>query len=296
MALPLLVPLFSCGQSTTAVDVVIMGGQSNMVGCSTYSTLADAVGSVKFQEYSVGYDGIKIAYDCWTKNSTDDYSRQNTSNGKFVKSLLGEGNSDLTFGMEVPIAEQLSSTAHKDKVFLIKYACGASALALDWTAPDSGSTKTMYTNFVNYVHQQLKVLKDSGYKPTIKAMLWMQGEGDAYPSICGEYYDQLHYLVTDLRKEFLSDSDSDGFAFIDGGISDSTSWPKYQVVNTAKQQFARENPERNIYIDTIGAGLDKTKLQADNAHYVATAMLSLGRLFCDALEPFLSAVASSSAK
>ncbi len=261
-----------------------------MVGCSAYSTLADSVGSEKFQEYTNGYSGVKIAYDCWTKNATDDYVSQNSSNKKFVKSMLGEGNSDLTFGMEVGLGEKLSAS-YADKVCLIKFACGSSALALDWTAPSSGGTKQMYTQFVAYVHQELTVLENEGYKPTVKAMLWMQGEGDAYASICGEYFDQLSYLVGDLRTEFKDYSDSEGFAFIDGGISDA--WPKYDVVNAAKKQFMNTNPSRNVFIDTIAAGLDKTQLQADNAHYVGPAMITLSHLFAEAVMPFLSSSSST---
>lgn len=299
--------LFACGTTVnslssassstsialTPIDVVLMGGQSNMVGCSAYSILRNTIEASKFNEYTTGYSGIKIAYDCWTKNEDSSYAEQNSSKGKFVSSMLGEGNSDLTFGMEVGIGEKLSNEGYNTKVCLIKFACGASALSLDWTAPSSGSVSTMYTKFVEYVTQELNTLKTSGYEPHIKAMLWMQGEGDAFPSISGDYLNQLNYFVKDLRKEFASYSDTSdniGFAFIDGGISDSTAWPDYKTVNTAKQQFAARNPSKNIYIDTIANGLDKTTLQEDNAHYLAPSMLTLGHLFADALLPFLSKV------
>jgi len=278
----------SCGVSKTAVDVIIMAGQSNMVGCSTASTLSDSVGSVKYNEYIAGYKGIKISYDCWTKNGTNDYARQNSSNGKFVTSLLGEGNSDLTFGPEIGMAETFSANRN-GKVFLIKYACGASNLLDDWAAPDSGKITTMYSNFVAYVTKQIQVLSDQGYDPTIRAMCWMQGEGDSYVGYCGEYYQQLHYFVKDLRNDLSSYCGGIEFAFIDAGISNSTSWPKYDVVNASKEQLANED-DRNVYIDTIAHGLDKTKLQSDNAHYVSSAMVSLGKLFAEATAPFLTPI------
>ena len=290
--LPLCFSLMGCAGSSssattkTPVDVIIMGGQSNMVGCSTYSNLAESVGNTKFSEYQTGYKGLKIAYDCWTKNGALDYARQNSSRNKFVASLLGEGNSDLTFGPEIGMAEAFLAKRN-DKVFFIKYACGASNLLDDWAGPSSGKMTTMYANFLAYVKAQIQVLSDSGYDPTIKVMCWMQGEGDSYPGYCEEYYDQLRYFVKDLRTELKDYEGGTDFAFVDGGISDSTSWPKYLTVNEAKKQFASES-DRNIYIDTIAAGLDKTKLQADNAHYIGSAMLSLGRLFAEAAEPFLS--------
>ena len=283
-------PLMGCSTNKTSIDVIIMGGQSNMVGCSTYSRLSNDLGSAKYSEYATGYKGIKISYDCWTKNGTNDYAKQNSSNDKFITTLLGEGNSDLTFGPEVGMAEKFSANRN-DKVVFIKYACGASNLLDDWAAPDSGKRTTMYANFVDYVTAQMKLLSSEGYDPKIKAMCWMQGEGDSYPGYCEEYYQQEHYLVSDLRKQFASYTDGTDFAFIDGGISDSTSWPKYRTVNAAKEQVAAES-ERNVYIDTLAAGLDKSKLQEDAAHYIAPAMLTLGHLFADAVEPFLTPIKS----
>lgn len=287
---PLCLAIGGCGSSSSGeenpVDVIIMGGQSNMVGCSTYSNLAASVGQAKFDEYQTGYRNLKIAFDCWTKNGEADYAEQNDSNGKFVPSCLGEGNSDLTFGPEIGMAETFSVN-RKDKLFLIKYACGASNLLDDWAAPSSGKRTTMYANFVAFVRIQLTVLKKAGYAPTIKAMCWMQGEGDSYPGYCEEYYNQLHFFVKDLRSEFSDYEGGTDFAFVDGGISDSTEWPKHDVVNAAKVQFASDS-ERNVFIDTIAEGLDKSKLQADNAHYIGPAMVTLGHLFAQAAEPFLS--------
>lgn len=290
---PFCLPLMGCGSSGTTgvgtktpIDVIIMGGQSNMVGCSTYSGLADSVGSAKFNEYSRGYQGIKISYDCWTKNEDSTYSRQNTSSTKFIASLLGEGNSDLTFGPEVGMAETFSATRN-DKVFLIKYACGSSNLLDDWAAPSSGKMTTMYAQFVEYVKAQIQLLISKGYDPTIKVMCWMQGEGDSYPGYAQEYYNQLFYFVKDLRAAFADYEDEAQFAFVDGGISDSATWSQYKTVNAAKKQFS-ELSDRNVYIDTIAAGLDKTKLQSDNAHYIGSAMVTLGHLFAAACEPFLT--------
>jgi hypothetical protein len=278
--------LFSCSSAKTPIDVIIMGGQSNMVGCSTYSNLADSVGNAKYNEYTSGYKEITIAYDCWTKNGTNDYARQNTSNGKFIASLLGEGNSDLTFGPEIGMAEKFSATRN-GKVALIKFACGASSLLDDWAAPASGKQTKMYSSFVSYVKDEIEVLNKAGYAPTIKIMCWMQGEADSFVGYCDEYYQQLTYLVKGFRNDLSSYCDKDGFAFVDAGVSDSTSWPKYTIVNAAKEQFASTS-ERNVYIDTIAAGLDKTTLQADNAHYQGQYMVKLGNLFAESCEPFLS--------
>jgi hypothetical protein len=285
---PLCLSLSGCGAAKTPVDVIIMGGQSNMVGCSVYSGLKDEIGSSRYEAFERGMDGVKTSYDCWTKEGVGEYREQNGSKGKFVNVFLGQGNSDLTFGPEIGMAEAWNES-RAGKLFLIKYACGASNLLDDWAAPSSGKKTTMYDNFVAYVSAQLQVLEDSGYAPTVRLMCWMQGEGDSYPGYYSEYYEQLTYLVKDLRKEFADHEPEEGFAFVDGGISDSPAWAYYKEVNEAKAQYAAMS-ERNVYIDTIAAGLTKDTLQDDNAHYRGRYMVRLGGLFADACEPFLSDV------
>lgn len=283
-------PLMSCQAAKTPVDVIIMGGQSNMVGCSRVSYVSTSMGSVKYQEYLTGYDGVRIAYDCLTKNAIDDYPEQNTSRGVFVKAMLGEGNADITFGPEVGMGEVLSRTSHNGNVFLVKYACGASNLLDDWAAPSSGRISGLYAGFLNYVKAEMKVLSDNGYAPVIKAMCWMQGEGDSYPGYSTQYLDQLTYFVRDLREALSEYTDGVDFAFIDAGISDSPVWAQYSIVNTAKRQFAAQS-DRNVYIDTIAEGLDYSQEPTDSpdlAHYDSASMVKLGNLFANAVEPFLS--------
>ena len=203
---------------------------------------------------------------------------------------MGEGNSDLTFGMEVGIAETLLGKGYENKVAMIKYACGASNLLDDWAAPSTGKISKFYPGLVSYAKKQLALLEQEGYKPTIKTFAWMQGEGDAFDGYCTEYLNQLSAFVGGLRKDLSSYEDPALFGFVDGGISDATSSPRYQTVNSAKKQFATQDPAHNLFIDTIAAGLDKTKLQSDNAHYIGSAMLTLGRLFANDILTFLSPI------
>ena len=282
----------ACSTNKTPVDVILMAGQSNMVGCSRVTYLNNSVGIVKYQEYVSGYSGIRIAYDNLTKDAIDVYPRQNTSNGNFVKVIVGEGNADITFGPEVGMGEVLSQTPHNNNLFLIKYACGASNLLDDWAAPSSGRISGLYAGFVSYVHAQMKALEESGFAPTIKAMLWMQGEGDSYPGYAEQYLSQLSYFVGDLRAELMEYCGGSEFAFIDAGISDSPLWAEYATVNAAKEQFAAQS-ERNIYIDTIAEGLitsEEPPEEPDRAHYDSSSMIELGHLFAEAVSSFLSAV------
>ena len=274
------------------VDVVIISGQSNGVGCTQSIYLPDTVGVQKYDEYFEGYDSIQIAYDCWTKDWPNGYSNpatfysQNVSkrNG-FVKVALGQGNGRNTFGPEIGIAES-THEKYANKLFLIKFACGASNLKDDWVSKKS----PMYPRLIQYVKMQMKNLTDSGYEPTIKAFCWMQGEGDTYPGYHTVYQDNLREFVGNIREDLKELSGNKELPFIDAGISAASMWEYSRQVNEAKKAFAEESPN-NFFIDTQAAGLhtDKEPLgEPDEAHYDSDSQVLLGHLFAEAFDQFLS--------
>ena len=269
----------------TPVDVIVISGQSNAVGCTHANCITRSIGASKYQDYMRGFETIKIAYDCWTKDEGPMFYSQNKSkNNDFVKVMLGQGNSEATFGPEIGIAEALHET-HANKLFLIKYACGASNLKDDWAKRDS----PMYGRFVDYVKAQIENLKSKGYIPTIKAFCWMQGEGDSYDQYYQVYYDNLKEFVTNLRTDLKEQSGNKDFPFIDAGISNAKVWQYYRKVNEAKKQFADES-DNNFYIDTIAAGMhtDQEPFDTpDECHYDTESEVQLGHLFAEAFEPFL---------
>ena len=282
-------PESSTKKDPEPVDVVVISGQSNAVGCTYQSYIKNTVGTNKYYEFMEGYPGIQIAFDSWTKDTwtspgnTYYYSQNKSKNDNFVKVMLGQGNSNATFGPEIGIAEKLHET-RSNKLFLIKYACGASNLKDDWATRDS----EMYPRLLSYVKLQIQNLKDKGYIPTIRAVCWMQGEGDTYPGYYTDYYDNTKLFVGNLREDLKELSGNKDFVFVDAGINNSKAWEYWRPVNEAKEQFASES-ENNIYIDTIGAGLHTNK--EDNgdgdAHYDSDSQVKLGNLFAEAFEPYL---------
>lgn len=270
------------------VDVIVISGQSNAVGCTHINCITTSIGASQYYEYLDGYPGIQIAYDCWTKDVKDDktvfYSQNKPKNKSFVKVMLGQGNSLSTFGPEIGIAESLHEE-YDGKLFLIKYACGASNLKDDWATRES----PMYGRFISYVKLQMESLVDMGYAPTIKAFCWMQGEGDAWDGYYQEYYDNLKGFVGLVREDLKEFSGENTLPFIDAGISNSKQWQYYRQVNEAKKQFADES-EDNYYIDTIAAGLHTDQEpfnEPDTAHYDSESEVLLGNLFAQYFKPFL---------
>ena len=278
-------------QEPKPVDVIVISGQSNAVGCTRVNCISKAMGYSKYQEYMGGYPEIQIAYDSWTKDIVNDkavfYSQNASKDDDFVKVMLGQGNSLVTFGPEIGISEALHEK-YANKLFLIKYACGASNLKDDWAKKDS----PMYGRFINYVKKQMENLQSKGYIPTIKAFCWMQGEGDSYDQYYQVYYDNLVEFVGNVRADLKELAGDKEMPFIDAGINNSPQWEYYRKVNEAKKQFAADS-ENNIYIDTIAAGLhtDQEPIgDPDTAHYDSESQVQLGHLFAEAFEPFLAPI------
>lgn len=271
------------------VDVVVISGQSNAVGCTKSIYLADTMPE-KYDEYFNGYPSIQIAFDSWTKDWLADgsvtfYSQNRSSKNGFVKTALGQGNGKSTFGPEIGIAESLHEQ-YANKLFLIKYACGASNLQDDWAERKS----PMYGRFINYVKYQMDSLTKKGYTPTIRAFCWMQGEGDTYPNYHNHYLDNLREFVSNIRTDLGEMTGGEELPFIDAGISAASMWQYSQQVNNAKVAFASES-ENNFFIDTIGAGLhtdQEPEGSPDEAHYDSESQIELGHLFAEAIKPFLS--------
>ena len=271
---------------TGPVDVVVISGQSNAAGCTKASCIQRSIGYSKYQEYMAGYPSIKIAYDCWTKDEGPMFYSHNTpKDNNFVKVMLGQGNSLATFGPEIGIAERMHET-YGDKLFIIKYACGASNLKDDWTKRDS----PMYGRFIEYVKLQMDHLREKGCEPTIRAFCWMQGEGDAWDGYYQDYKANLTEFVGNVREDLKELSGNKDVPFIDAGISNSPQWQYYRQVNNAKKEFAAES-DNNFFIDTIEAGLhtDQEPFDTpDTAHYDTESQVQLGNLFAEAFEQFLS--------
>ena len=272
------------------VDVVIISGQSNGVGCTNSYYLPDTVEDARFDLFFNGFEEIQIAYNCWTKDWPAEggvtfYSQNMSRKDSFVNVALGQGNSTKTFGPEIGIAEK-TYKKYANKLFLIKFACGGSNLKDDWLDRKS----PMYPKLMSYVQKQMENLNNNGYNPKLRAFCWMQGEGDSYAGYYQVYQDNLRTFVSNLREDLRDFTDTDELPFIDAGISSASVWEYYREVNAAKLAFSEES-ENNIFIDTIAAGLHTNKeptAKPDIYHYDSDSQVLLGNLFAEAFIPFLS--------
>lgn len=258
------------------VQVILLGGQSNMEGHTYVEYLTKTCGEAKATEYVTGYNNVKIAYH-------NTYGH-NTSKGKFTSVKTGEGYDNTRFGPEVGMAEEITNRKLQKPVVLIKWAVGGTTLSGDWRSTSSGSAGSCYVSFVDYVKTQLKSLEDEGYFPVIKAFFWMQGEDDASGSDYSNYLKYERNLIKDIRDEkgIAYYARPEGIGFVDAGIDDCVAWTHYVEINEAKKTLASESPTLNRYFSTIDNNLSYNGEPAgspDIYHFDSSSEIKLGNLF-----------------
>ncbi|MBE6548318.1 MAG: sialate O-acetylesterase [Ruminococcaceae bacterium] len=276
--------------------IIILAGQSNMVGVGHLKCLPKHFSPEKIKEYYDGYPSIQINY----------FSHDKKSDG-FVKTTVGctEISKD-TLGPEVGMAEYFTQKYPGEEIFFVKCAFGGSNLFNDWMSPSSGGRYDAeayydnrvcapegaeayiragwcYNELIKILGESIQILKDKGYEPIVKAFCWMQGEGDAdiMPHV-EEYERKYSNLISDMLSEF--GEYFEGCVYVDGGISDM--WALYNEINQIKQLHAQNN-RNSFYVDTIGAGLTtayEPEEEPDTAHYDCDCVIKLGRLFAEKIE------------
>lgn len=259
---------------SNAVDVVLLGGQSNMEGHTSWGKMSDE----DYSKYERGFK-TQITYD--------------KSAIVFKDCSIGQGRSYSHFGPELGMAERIDEANLTKPIYFIKYAQGSTDLENDWKSTSRGTPGVLYEGFVEYAHNALNKIESMGLIPRVKAFCWMQGEDDASNyAMTLNYEANLEYLINDIRSEFSSYAVGCGVKFIDAAISncvnvnDVTVWKYHEEVNLAKKTIAIKDTINRFYIDTNEEGLvnDPEKINGgDTWHYDIASMIKLGHLFADIL-------------
>lgn len=260
------------------VDVIVIAGQSNAEGCTSWTYLNEEQQS----KYREGFENTLIRFNC---NEGNNYSRN------FVNVKLGQGHQNTNFGPEIGMAEYFEENYEylNKKIYLVKYAYGGTALYDKWRSPSSTilgeKPGELYTGLINYCNESIEKLNKQGFNPTIRAICWMQGESDA-GSVANSYKNLENNFINDVCSDLAEYNSEDTIKFIDAGISQSPVWQNYQIINNAKKANAELDPENRYYIDTILEGLTYDLEPASNpdfCHYDSLSMVELGRLFAQTI-------------
>ncbi|WKN40430.1 sialate O-acetylesterase [Tunicatimonas pelagia] len=239
--------------------VILMGGQSNMVGSGRVADLD----SVNIPDH--------ITY--FNRGMKPNFSQDS-----------------LSFGPEIGLSQILHQHFPDSNFILVKYAIGGASL-LDW-APDYDSAQAtitrnvrfgvMYDSLWKYVSQATATVNE----PTeIAALLWMQGERDArIPEAGVDYYPHFRTFIERIRQ----DADRPNLPIIFGLVNpDPARYAAVDTVQAAQRRIANEMDDVWM-IDTSDLGK-----WDDNVHYNSAGQLELGQQFGQALVKYWKASAKN---
>ena len=176
------------------VDVYLIGGQSNATGQGYMVNIPEdfTIDTAVMFFYSDGLGGGGVAMH-WGQ-------------------LCQASETPDKFGVELSMGSALKKQYPGQDIALIKHALSGSNLYSQWNPgknnKDELSFGPQYGEFVHTVEEAIKGLIAFGYEPTIRAMVWQQGEGDARDIVGMEnsnnYGKNLRHFIQRVREQFSS--------------------------------------------------------------------------------------------
>jgi lysophospholipase L1-like esterase len=110
------------------------------------------------------------------------------------------------FGPELGFGNRLRKLFPTHQIALIKHAHSGTNLYAEWN-PGADSADTahwgpQFKTFVDTVTAGIRALRDKGYTPTIRGMIWQQGESDNTDNHAGDYGANLAHFISRVRQQF----------------------------------------------------------------------------------------------
>jgi hypothetical protein len=184
----------------------------------------------------------------------------------------GYASDGTSFGPELSFGRSLARLHPNERIGLVKYAIGSTALWDDWNPANPGSH---YAKLLEVVRNAIVDL-GPGPAPEIVGVAWMQGESDALEGRGGEYKSHLIRLIERLR----ADLKTPGLRFVIGRITND--WPNAALVIRAQDAVGKEVPNTAV-VPTDDLSTYKTNARGEQSHYDVAGMVKLGERFAAAM-------------
>jgi len=254
--MPIAAAVISGVASADAVNIIVLAGQSNMVGGGTIDELdaslqlwVDPMPEVPFRQWLNGSEYGLLQWDAH---------------------LEPRG---VHFGPEMSLLHRLVEARPQEAFAVIKVAYDGTNLGCSWLPDGCGL----------HLYQKLRLIgtywredfEASGLACRLAGVIWVQGEADSRSEWTAQrYYDNLKALVEQLRIDWHRP----GLPFIAARVHPRAEDFVYgDLVRQAMRDFATEDP----YMDSVG--VSDLPLREDQVHLSSESMVRLGIRLADAL-------------
>jgi hypothetical protein len=177
------------------------------------------------------------------------------------------------FGPELGLAWSHEDAATGRKLYISTYGQGATFLAntvsVDWSL-DEGETSNLFNMALRTLWAAEAQMLNNAIGPRLRGIFWMQGEQDATNLTYGAAYQaNLETLIAKAREQVGNST----VKFIIARIRNQDPlFIAQAVADVRSAQVTVGNQAGNAWFDT-----DDLALAADNVHYNATGMKTLGQ-------------------
>lgn len=172
------------------------------------------------------------------------------------------------FGPEIGVARWLLQADPERRLAICKVAFSGTSLSKDWSPDDPGPPGACYGALVEEARQALTLGSPDGRPIRVHALIWVQGESDAGPTLARGYAEALTEMIEQLRRDLDAPAMHAVLALnqnFGGGKN-----PSIPVVAAAQRSVAAADPLCR-WVDTAAA------TTANNAHFNAAGTLDVGR-------------------
>lgn len=283
----------SQGQKKDTIKLFYLGGQSNMDGYGFNNELPDSLRTT-FKNVWI-YHG-NPAKDEETDGGLGKWDTLKPGHGVLFSSNGKENNLSDRFGVELSFAKRLQELYPNEKIAIIKYSKGGTAIdsiaakkpyASGSWEPDYKGTNgvNQYDHYLTTIKNALKVrdINSNGIEDELipSGIIWMQGESDGFytEDIASRYYANLKRLMDLMRASFHTDN----LPVVIGKISDSgankgePTWPHGKIIQDAQEAYVRNHTNTAIVRNT------SQYQYSDLYHYNSKGFIDLGVQFAEAI-------------
>jgi hypothetical protein len=266
----------SAAEPAKPIDVYLIAGQSNATGQGYMANLPDGV-----------TPNPKVLLFHSGKSHLDSGSEPNT-----WLPLHQASESPDRFGPELGFGSRLAELRPGRPIALIKHAHSGTDLHKDWEpgkdAADVDHFGPQFKTFVETVQLGLKGLRAQGYEPTIRGMLWQQGEGDSKTEeTAGNYGKNLARFIARAREQLQAPD----MLFIYGYVLPPPNAGRNRdLVRQGEKEVDQESGAalavKGAFVvptDDLGQRADdrNTRYPKDHVHFGTAGTLELGRRMAD---------------